>query len=197
MEYLFCVGRSWNMLSRAIVKAEGLLEFKQCSVSSLICRVWILGGPVWSQELDLILVDAFQPRTLFTPLRKLPMPTRSKWLRLNQETVKTTRHLTPARKVGGSQLTALTPSLPFWSLITHGCQTALCLGPACQKQESFQVCSKSSKPKAGSLLSSQPPTSTLQDTLLHTHGFAVLWECLWAALWLRILTIWCRLSRSN
>ena len=37
-----------------------------------------VGTAVWSQELDLILVDAFQPRTLFTPLRKLPMPTRSK-----------------------------------------------------------------------------------------------------------------------
>jgi len=38
-----------------------LLEFKEHLESSLRHRIWLSGGPVWGLELDMILMDPFQP----------------------------------------------------------------------------------------------------------------------------------------
>ena len=39
-----------------------LTEFRESLDTALRHRVWILGGPVWSQELDSILMGPFQLR---------------------------------------------------------------------------------------------------------------------------------------
>jgi len=46
-----------------------LLEFKECLDNTLRHRVWILDGPVWSQELDSVfLVGLFQFRIFYVSM---------------------------------------------------------------------------------------------------------------------------------
>ena len=53
----------WNMLPKEVVTTPSLTEFKKHLDNALRHRVWFLGGPVWSQELDsMILVGPFQLR---------------------------------------------------------------------------------------------------------------------------------------
>ena len=54
------------MQSRAVVMPPSLPEFNKHLGNSLIYVVRLLGGPVWSQELDsMILVDPFQLRIFY------------------------------------------------------------------------------------------------------------------------------------
>ena len=59
----FCTQRMvghWDRLPREVVTAPSLPEFKKHSDSALSHMVWFLGGPLWSQELDpMILVGPF------------------------------------------------------------------------------------------------------------------------------------------
>lgn len=59
------VVRHWNGLPRAVVTAPGCWSSNKCLDSALRHRVWILGGPVWIQELvSVILGGPFQPSNM-------------------------------------------------------------------------------------------------------------------------------------
>ena len=59
----------WDRLPRAVVMALSLPEFKKRLDNALRHRVWFLGDPVWSQELDLmILVGPFQLKIFYDPI---------------------------------------------------------------------------------------------------------------------------------
>ena len=45
----------WDRLSRTVVMASILLEVKKCLDYALSCMVSLLGGLVWSQELDSVI----------------------------------------------------------------------------------------------------------------------------------------------
>jgi len=53
---LLWVVRHWNRLPRAAVMAPIMPEFKKHLDKALRHRAWFLGGPVWSQELNLIIL---------------------------------------------------------------------------------------------------------------------------------------------
>ena len=56
----------WNRLPRKVVIAPSLPEFKKCVGSGFRHMVWFLGGPVWNQELDsVILMGPFQLRIFY------------------------------------------------------------------------------------------------------------------------------------
>ena len=56
----------WNRLPRAAVMASSSSEIRKCQNNTLKCTVWFLGGPMWCQVLDLmILLGPFQLRTFW------------------------------------------------------------------------------------------------------------------------------------
>ena len=66
------VVRHWDRLPRAVVTALSLMEFKKHWDNTLRHRVWFLGGPEQSQELDsMILVGAFQLRIVYESMTRI------------------------------------------------------------------------------------------------------------------------------
>lgn len=60
------VARQWNRILKEMVIAQSPLEFNKFLDKALRCRFWCLGGPMWRQELDLmILLGAFLVRIFF------------------------------------------------------------------------------------------------------------------------------------
>jgi len=68
----------WNRLSRAV--GLELLEFMECLNSALRHRMWVLGGPVWSQELNSIVPQVFYDSMI--PCCKLKLMKLFSWLSL-------------------------------------------------------------------------------------------------------------------
>ena len=61
---------AWNRLLRAVVTAPNLLVYKESLDNAFIHRVCILGGPEWSQELDLMMIlVSFQLRIFYISMK--------------------------------------------------------------------------------------------------------------------------------